>query len=133
VEKRVITSFKDLALADLRRAQRLITKVGDEIDPQFRIASAEGEFWIALTLPDEQAERARRLALVSDFMALKCSPGFVLATEIAEPDAIVAIGVTHAQCIGVLSRISRKPLTFAQEEWLDGHISTKRAIPVSRA
>jgi hypothetical protein len=45
--------------------------VGDEIDPQFRIASAEGEYWIALTLLDDEAERVRRLALISDFMALK--------------------------------------------------------------
>jgi hypothetical protein len=31
--------------------------VDDEIDPQFRIASSEGEHWIALTLLDNEAER----------------------------------------------------------------------------
>jgi hypothetical protein len=115
----MISSFKDLVLADLRRAQQLIARVGDEIDPQFRIASLEGDYWIALTFTDDEAERARRLALVSDFMALKSSPGFVLATEIKVPDAVVAMGVTHTQRVGVLSRIDRKPLTFAEEEWLD--------------
>jgi hypothetical protein len=115
----MISSFKDLVLADLRRAQQLIVRAGAEIDPQFRIASPEGDYWIALTLLDDEGERARRLALVSDFMALKSSPGFVLATEIKIPDAIVAMGVTHAQRVGVLSRIGRKPLTFAEVEWLD--------------
>jgi hypothetical protein len=117
----MISSFKDLVLADLRRAQQLIVRAGAEIDPQFRIASPEGDYWIALTLLDlaDECERARRLALVSDFMALKSSPGFVLATEIKIPDAIVAMGVTHAQRVGVLSRIGRKPLTFAEVEWLD--------------
>jgi hypothetical protein len=80
------------------------TRIGDEIDPQFRIASAEGDYWIALTLPEDAVERARRMNLVSDFMALKSSPAFVLATEIKEPDAIVAIGVAHAERVGVLSR-----------------------------
>jgi hypothetical protein len=115
----MITSFKGLVLADLRRAQQLIARMGNEIDPQFRIASPEGDYWIALTFSNDEAERARRLALVSDFMALKSSAGFVLATEVKEPDAVVAMGVTHTQRIGVLSRISRRPLTFTKEEWLD--------------
>jgi hypothetical protein len=115
----MITSFRKLVLAELQRAQRLIARVGVEIDPQFRIATPDGDYWIALTLPNDEAERFRRLALVTDFMALKCSPGFVLATEIREPDAVVAIGVTHAERIGVLSRIGREPLTFGQLEWLD--------------
>jgi hypothetical protein len=115
----IIASFKELVVADLRRVQRLIERVGGEINPQFRIASAEGDYWIGLALPDDEVERARRMALVSDFMALKCSPAFVLATEMKEPDAIVVVGVTHAERIGVISRITREPLTFAREEWLD--------------
>jgi hypothetical protein len=31
----------------------------------------------------------------SDFMALKCCPAFVLATEIKELDALIAIGLVQ--------------------------------------
>jgi hypothetical protein len=84
-----------------------------------RIASPEGDYWIALTLPEDATERARWMTLVSDFMVLKSSPAFVLATEIKEPDAILVIGTTHAGRFVVFSRIERKPLKFAPEEWLD--------------
>jgi hypothetical protein len=47
--------LKDLVLADLARAQRLITRIGDEIDPQFRTASREGDWWIGITLSREPA------------------------------------------------------------------------------
>jgi hypothetical protein len=95
-----ITSLRDVVLADLRRAKRLIERLGDEIAPQFRIASPEGDYWIALTLPPDTAERAHRLQLVSDFMVLKSSSGFVLSTEIKEPDAIITIGITRVECLG---------------------------------
>ena len=76
-------TLKELVLADLERAQRLIRKVHpDPIDPQFRIASAEGDWWIGITLTENAKERARRLGLVSDFMAWKLSPGFILASEL---------------------------------------------------
>ena len=37
-------TFKELVEADLRRAARLIIKVQDEVDPQFRIATPEGDY-----------------------------------------------------------------------------------------
>jgi len=84
----------ELVRADLERAQRLIRKVHPEpIDPQFRIASPEGDWWIGITLTENMRERARRLALVSDFMAWKLSPGFILASELHEPDAALSIGL----------------------------------------
>ncbi len=35
-------TFKELVLADLERAQRLILRIGDEIDPQCRIRRPMG-------------------------------------------------------------------------------------------
>jgi hypothetical protein len=35
-------NFRDIVEADLRRAARLVVKVQDAIDPQFRFASPEG-------------------------------------------------------------------------------------------
>lgn len=113
-------SFRDLVEADLRRAARLVASTHpDPIDPQFRIASAQGDWWIAITLTDDVAERQRRLMLVRDFMAWKLAPAFVLATELAEPDAVCAIGVSHRETIGCLARITRTPLAASAIEWLD--------------
>lgn len=106
-------NLRKLALADLKRAQRLIERVGDELDPQFRIASPEGDWWIGISLSDGAAERARELSLVSRFMAWKSSPGFTQAVELIEPDAVVCIGVSHTEVVGWLSLIERNPLRFS--------------------
>jgi len=111
-------NFREIVLADLLRAQRLIERINDEIDPQFRIASPEGDWWIGITLPDELSERKRYFDLVSDFMACKNSPAFVLASELAVPDAVYAIGVSHKEVLGALSLIQRKPVRFGAVQWL---------------
>lgn len=105
--------------ADLERAQRLIRRTGDEIDPQFRIASPQGDFWIAMTLSHDETERAQQMALLSDFMALKLAPAFVMAAEIAEPDAVSAVGFTvRGEFAGAVSMIGREPLRFSAPMWL---------------
>jgi hypothetical protein len=44
-------NFRDIVEADLRRAARLVVKVQDEIDPQFRFATPEGDFHLPVMLP----------------------------------------------------------------------------------
>lgn len=67
-------TLKDLLLADLRRAQNLITKVHpDPIEPQFRIATPEGDYWIAITLTENTTERSRRLSLRQGFLRIHAS------------------------------------------------------------
>ena len=113
-------NFREMLQADMRRAQNLISKVHpDPIDPQFRIATPEGDYWIALTLPDNVKERAKRLALVSDFMAWKLSPGFTLASELHEPDSVYVAGIMYMEQHGLLSLITRKPLSFTDPRWLN--------------
>ena len=103
-------SLKDLLLADLQRAQTLITKVHPSpIDPQFRIATPDGDYWIAITLTENPKERTKRLALVSDFMATKLSFGFTLASEMHEPDCVLAVGLLHNEFDALISLIDRKP------------------------
>lgn len=103
-------TLKDLLLADLQRAQNLITKVHpDPIDPQFRIATPDGDYWIAITLTENPKERVKRLALVSDFMATKLSIGFTLAAEMHEPDSVLAVGLLHNEFDALISLIDRKP------------------------
>jgi len=48
-------------LADLLLARRLIVRIGDEIDAQFRIAPPEGDWWIGMTLDRDRAERKRQI------------------------------------------------------------------------
>jgi hypothetical protein len=73
---------------------------------------AQAIWWIAITLTENVKERARRLHLVSDFMAWKLSPGFILATELHEPDALVSVGVRHDDYAALISVIRREPLDF---------------------
>jgi hypothetical protein len=116
-------TFKELVEADLRRAARLIIKVQDEIDPQFRIATPVGDYWLAVTPPRETRERLLMLRRVSAFMAWKKALGFVLASELQVPDCVYALGVMLQEVHGCLARIARtpKPWTadnFGTVEWL---------------
>ena len=110
--------FREVVLADLLRAQRLKIRIEDEIDPQFRIASPDGDWWIALTLDSDLTQRKRQMALISKFMASKLSPAFTMACELAEPDALCCVGVSHRECHGVMSHTRRDPLIFLPEHWL---------------
>jgi hypothetical protein len=115
-------NFRDIVLADFLRAQRLILRVEDQIDPQFRIASAEGDWWIGMTLSDDLAERTRQMALVSRYMAWKLSPAFTLASELKVPDAVYCVGVSQQECCALMALIERdrigKPVDFGPEQWL---------------
>jgi hypothetical protein len=111
-------TLREIVLADLLRAQRLKLRVQDEIDPQFRIASPEGDWWIGMTLDADLAIRGKQMRLVSQFMRWKLSPAFTLASEIISPDAVYCIGVSHRECHAALSCILRDPLRFREVEWL---------------
>lgn len=119
-----LTTFKDFVEADLRRAARLIVRVQGEIDPQFRLSTPEGDYWIAITLPDDAHERTMMMRRVSTFMAWKQVFGFTLASELEEPDCVSCIGMTHQVVYACLSLITRhpQPLTkknFSPIEWCD--------------
>lgn len=44
-------------------------RTGAELDPQFRIATPDGDWWIGIALSPGMAERQRQLGLVSRLMA----------------------------------------------------------------
>jgi hypothetical protein len=55
-------SLREIVRLDLKRAQRLVCKVHpDPIDPQFRIATPDGDYWIGITLTEKRKEGQRRL------------------------------------------------------------------------
>jgi hypothetical protein len=71
-----------------------------------------------MTLSPDLRERDKQMRLVSRFMQWKLSPAFTLASELSEPDAVYCIGVSHHECVAVMSLIARKPITFGPEQWL---------------
>src|SRR5262249_371250 len=107
-------TFREIVHADLLRAQRLKLRIQDEIDPQFRIASPEGDWWIGMTLDQNLAKREHQMQLVSRFMRWKLSPGFTLGGEIISPAAVYCLGVSHQECYGALSRIMHNPCASAK-------------------
>lgn len=109
-----MVGLEDLVRADLERAQRLMRKTGAELDPQFRIASPEGDWWLGLTLSSNFDERKRQLGLVARFMAWKSCPAFTQAVELVKLDAVCCIGVTHKEALGLISRMERNPLRFSE-------------------
>ena len=117
-------TFKELVEADLRRGARLIIKVQDEIDPQFRIATPEGDYHLAVTLPRETRERVMMLRRVSALMAWKKALGFILASELLVPDCVYALGVMRQDVLACMARITRTPkpwtaANFGKVEWID--------------
>src|SRR5208282_2437229 len=116
-------NFRELVEADLRRAARLIIKIQDEIDPQIRIATPEGDCWIAVTLPADPYGRKVVLRNISLFMAWKQALGFTLASELYEPDCVYCAGVFPKERLACLARIRREPRpwtskNFGSVEWL---------------
>jgi hypothetical protein len=116
-------NFRELVEADLRRGARLIIKVQDEIDPQFRFATPEGDFCIAVTLPRDPYGRKVIFRNLSLFMAWKQAAAFTLASELFEPDAVYCVGITYKERAACLARIRREPKpwstkNFGEIEWL---------------
>lgn len=123
-------SFRELVEADLRRAARLIIKVQDEIDWQFRIATPEGDYHLAVTMPTDDTERTSMLRKVETFLDWKRAIAFTLAVETVLPmgndgssDAVYALGVSKHEVVNCVALIRRtpKPWTasnFGPVEWL---------------
>lgn len=116
-------TFRELVEADLRRAGRLIVKVQDEIDPQFRIATPEGDYALAVTLPADPRDRAAMLRRVETFLSWKRALAFTLASELYEPDCVYCVGISPRARYACLARVRRTPkpwtaANFGAVEWL---------------
>ncbi|MGA7329107.1 MAG: hypothetical protein WBX25_32620, partial [Rhodomicrobium sp.] len=116
-------NFREITEADLRRAARLVIKVRDEIDPQIRIGTPEGDFHIAITLPPDDYGRRNVLRALALFMAWKQALAFTFASEIYQPDAVYCVGISPKERCACISRIKREPKpwttkNFGEVEWL---------------
>ncbi len=114
-------------LEDLARGLAMV-RDGHEIVPTWRIIAPEGDYLILTRFdPDKPEQRERMLTLVPLFMAWKVAMAFVVTTETwlgpermrSGEEAVLAIGVSRTQRMGVLRRIRRTPgLIFMAPEWL---------------
>ena len=115
-------TFRELVEADLRRAARLIIKIQDEIDWQFRIATPNGDLHLAITMPSGDYERKQMLRRLGTFLHWKQAPAFCLAVELHQPDAVYVVGISTRERVNCMARIKRHPkpwaaANFGEVEW----------------
>lgn len=116
-------TFRDSVEVDLRRGARLIIKHQDEIDWNLRLATPEGDYHLAVTMPSNEADRKSMLRRLETFMQWKQVMAFCLVVEVHEPDSVYAAGFSKTERIHCLSRITRTPkpwtaANFGPVEWL---------------
>ncbi len=85
--------LREIVLADLARSIRLMVEVQDELDPQFRFATPEGDYALALMLPDNKNGRTLLYQRLRKFCALKQVVAFTMTANIEDPVALVTVGV----------------------------------------
>ena len=128
-------NFRDIVEADLRRAARLVVKVQDEIDPQFRFASPEGDYHLPVMLPADFYERKVIFRAIALLFAWKQAVGYTLASELHRPDSVLCVGFMGKERYACLSRITRRPKpwtakNFGPVEWLpDHHLDDDPLLP----
>ena len=104
-------------LADLESGLAIV-RDGHELIPAWRILTPDGDFLILTRFdPDQPDQRKRMLALVPRFMAWKLATAFVLTAKTwlgpqrtrSGEEAVLTIGVSHHERLGVIRRIRRTP------------------------
>jgi hypothetical protein len=109
-------------MGDARRA----LEDGKPVVPVWVIATPEGSYRVYTEFDAAKPEqRERALLLVSRFMTWRLATSFVLTAEMrlsiggSEEDAIMAVGVSRHEGVGLVQRIRRRdPLTLTSPEWL---------------
>jgi hypothetical protein len=102
---------REAILAELGLSERIV-RGGYEVVPRFSIHAPDGPHSVMIQLSHDLAERIKRMQIVRSFMIWKAADGFILASELVDPDAISVVAVTRVDAIGVLQRIHRSPLRF---------------------
>jgi hypothetical protein len=120
-----MTLLRDMMVADLERALEIV-RDGHEVVPAWRVLAPDGDFLILTKFdPDKPEQRERTFALVPRFMAWRLATAFVLTAETwlgpertrSGEEAVLTIGVSHHERMGVIRRIRRTPaLSFGPPE-----------------
>ncbi|MFV0550837.1 MAG: hypothetical protein ACK5L6_02785 [Anaerorhabdus sp.] len=79
-----------------------VIRDGHEVVPRFMISTPDGDFTIFCPLPDAHEVRLARLGLVSRFMSYRMATSFIMSSELVEPDAVTAVGVSRRHAVAGL-------------------------------
>lgn len=110
--------MRDLIEMELAASREIIIG-GDDLVPRFRMQQEDGSAMLFVELSDDLLERQRRLDVVRSYMYVKRVRSFVMSTQVVEPDAVVAMGVSRDGSATVWQPISRAPLAFGEMTWLE--------------
>lgn len=114
-----LRGLRRIALLDLRRGVRLAIAVQDDIDPQFRIATPNGDVAVAVTFPEGRRGRDEVFAKIRDLCAWKQALAYTMTFGIQEPDALMAVGVSALGIVACMTEISGEKGTFTEDSF--GH------------
>lgn len=109
--------MRETILEELRFSVSVVLS-REEVVPRFRVISTEGDWTVFVPLPDDVAERERRMRLLHGFMAWKSATAFVMSTELKVPDVVLAVAVTREDVACACRPIIRKPLGVGAIAWL---------------
>jgi hypothetical protein len=118
-------SLVDIMIDQIGDARRALEN-GKPLVPVWVIKTPEGSYRVYTEFDAAKLEqRERALLLVSRFMTWRLATSFVLtaemrlSTEGSEEEAILAVGVSRHERVGVVQRIRRRdPLNLTSPEWL---------------
>jgi hypothetical protein len=121
VNKRQCMSLRNVMLDQLAIGRRVVAD-GSEVVPAWRIGCEDGD-WLILTRfdPDKPAQRDRAIAIVKRFMVWKLARSFILTAEtgIGRIEAVIAIGASRSERLGVMQAIIRRNggVQFGPMQW----------------
>ena len=125
-------SLIDIMIDQMGDARRALED-GNPVVPTWLIATPEGTYRIYTEFDAGKPEqRERALLLLSRFMTWRLATSFVLTAEMrlstgeSGEDAILAVGVSRQERVGLVQRIRRRePLRLTSPEWLTGEIDER--------
>ena len=71
------------------------------------------------------------MQLLYGFMAWKSATGFVMSSELIEPDAVISAAVDRKNILSACRPIVRRPLTVGPIEWLRSNLLAKRLLTLA--
>lgn len=112
-------SWCELALDDLQRGIRLIQKVYPaSIDPQFHIATREGNYMISMARGQNQHDQQKCMELLKDFMAWKGASHLIVTEQTTKPASVMVTAVSADAALVLRSLIKLTPLDFLKPQLL---------------
>jgi hypothetical protein len=118
-------SLTDIMIDQLGAARSNIEN-GQQVVPAWVMITPEGPYLVLTRFDDDNPEqRERALLLISRFMTWKLATSFVLSAqtrlgaEDSGGEAILVVGVSRHERVGLLQRIRRRqPPSLTSPEWL---------------